>query len=112
MKKIAGYAAVFNSESYSVGNFVEMIAKKAFEKSIKRDDIRALFNHDPNFPLGRLKARTLTLSEDDKGLRYKVEPPDTQWRGISSSVSSAATCLKTHLALRSSRKDGNGDRAE
>ena len=79
MKKIGGYAAVFDSESYSVGNFVEKISKNAFEKSIKRDDIRALFNHDPNYVLGRVKSKTLVLSEDDKGLRYRVEPPETQW---------------------------------
>jgi len=39
---------------------------------LKNDDIRSLFNHDTAVVLGRLRARTLTLSEDTKGLRYTV----------------------------------------
>ena len=79
MKHICGYAAVFNVETYLAGNFSEMIQKNAFAKSIKSDDCRALFNHDPNYILGRMKNKTLSLQEDDKGLKYKVTPPDTQW---------------------------------
>ena len=79
MKRIAGYGALFNVETYAVGNFSEKIAKGAFQKSIKHDDVRCLFNHDQNLVLGRVKSKTLTLQEDDKGLRYKVEPPETQW---------------------------------
>ncbi|KAA6031405.1 HK97 family phage prohead protease, partial [Pantoea sp. F_11] len=42
------------------------------------DDVRALFNHDPNFILGRSAAGTLALSVDDKGLRYEITAPETQ----------------------------------
>jgi HK97 family phage prohead protease len=37
-----------------------------------------LFNHDPNLILGRNRSGTLILSEDDKGLRIEIDPPDTQ----------------------------------
>ena len=79
MRRIAGYAALYNVETYSVGNFTERIQKGAFSKSIKKDDIRALFNHDSNYVLGRVKSKTLTLEEDEKGLKYRVTPPDTTW---------------------------------
>ena len=38
-----------------------------------------MFNHDPNFVLGRNKAGTLELEEDEIGLRVVITPPDTSW---------------------------------
>lgn len=78
-KKLVGHAAVFNREATIAGFFREMIAPGAFTTAIKEDDVRALFNHDPNFVLGRTASGTLTLSEDKEGLRYETTPPDTQW---------------------------------
>lgn len=78
LPKIEGHAAVFNKLSVRMFGFKEKIAPGAFKKTIKEADVRALFNHDPNFVLGRNKAGTLKLKEDDKGLFYSVQPPDTQ----------------------------------
>lgn len=77
--KIVGHAAMFNQETEIAGMFREMIAPGAFTRSIKEgDDVRALFNHDPNFVLGRTKSGTLKLKEDKQGLWMEVTPPDTQ----------------------------------
>jgi HK97 family phage prohead protease len=75
---LVGHAAVFNSETVIWGLFREQIAPRAFRKSIKENDIRALFNHDTNVVLGRNKAGTLRLSEDATGLLYEIDLPDTQ----------------------------------
>ena len=72
-----GYAAVFNSPSQDLGGFVEVILPGAFRDVVKTDDVRALWNHDPNHVLGRVGAGTLRLGEDDKGLWYEVDLPDT-----------------------------------
>lgn len=83
--RIEGYAAVFNQPSevlddFWFGGFREYISPGAFTKTLKDGaDVRALLNHDPNFVLGRTRAGTLTLKEDDKGLFYSVTPPDTSW---------------------------------
>lgn len=77
--KIVGHAAVFNSLSEDLGFFREKIAPGAFAKTIQEADVRALWNHDPNFVLGRTKSGTLKLAEDDKGLAVEITPPNTVW---------------------------------
>ena len=79
---IEGHAAVFESWSETLGGafpFREKVVRGAFIESLKNDDIRALFNHDPNYVLGRNKSGTLELMEDEQGLKVRINPPDTQW---------------------------------
>lgn len=81
-RKIVGYAAVFFREGDAGTEYtlwdgaVERIEPGAFD-NVASDDVRALFNHDPNMLLGRSTAGTLRLSVDDKGLRYEIDPSDT-----------------------------------
>lgn len=87
---IEGHAAVFDSWSETLGGifpFKEIVRKRSFVESIAKDDIRALFNHDPNYVLGRNRAGTLELAEDDIGLRVRITPPDTTWaKDLQSSI--------------------------
>jgi hypothetical protein len=73
------YPAVFNSFSEDLGGFREIITPGAFQNALKSSDVRALINHDSNMVLGRAKAGTLTLIEDDNGLRASVKMPNTTY---------------------------------
>lgn len=85
--KIVGHAAVFNTETELFG-FREKIEPGAFAKALETDDVRALFNHNPDLLLGRNKAGTLRLWEDSRGLGVEIDPPDTQvGRDVMESIS-------------------------
>ena len=77
-ERLVGYAAVFDTETDIGGYFRERIARGAFAEALGRDDIHALYNHDYQHVLGRAKAGTLALAEDDHGLRVEITPPNTQ----------------------------------
>lgn len=84
--RITGHAAMFNqtTEVYDWwldDTYIEEIAPGAFAKTIKEADIRMLFNHSPDWLLGRSKpgkSNTLQLSEDAVGLAIDNDPPETQ----------------------------------
>ena len=84
---IVGYGAVFFDErdagtEYDIfgdGTFMERILPGAFDRAVRDlDDAACLLNHDPNYIIGRVSARTLNLSVDRIGLRYECDPPENQ----------------------------------
>ncbi|PCE05007.1 HK97 family phage prohead protease [Enterococcus hirae] len=76
-RTISGYAAVFNSPTRLWEDLDEVIAPGAFSRAISSSDVRCLFNHDWSNVLGRTKSGTLRLSEDERGLKFEVDLPDT-----------------------------------
>jgi len=99
--KIRGMAAVFNRLSEDLGGYREMILPGAFKAALSNSDIRALWNHDPNIVLGRTKAGTLEVSEDENGLQVVIDPPswaapylETIMRGDVSEMSFAFTVAR------------------
>lgn len=76
---IEGHVAVFEQLSENLGGFREKIRRGAFRKTIMEADIRGLFNHDPNYVLGRNKSSTLQMEEDQVGLMVRIKPPEASW---------------------------------
>ena len=77
-KIIEGYFAVFNSNYEIAPGMSESVAPGAFKNTLS-GDIRALVNHDTTLVLGRNTAKTLELSEDERGLwgRIRINPNDS-----------------------------------
>lgn len=62
-------------EKFKVGAFTDVLAQD-FRANINYDTI-ALFNHNQNMILGRRSANTLEVGEDETGLYYRIELPNT-----------------------------------
>lgn len=78
-RTITGYAARFDKLSVDLGGFREKIQRGAFARSLKSENIRALWNHNRDIVLGSTKAGTLRLWEDEKGLRFDFDAPASPW---------------------------------
>lgn len=77
-RRLTGYIAKFNSPT-TIGGFTETIRRGAFAASLASGaDILALADHNNGQVLGRTRSGTLTLAEDDTGLAFTLELPDTQ----------------------------------
>ena len=77
---VVGYGSIWNSRSENLGGFYEYISPDAIsQETIEKSDVRALINHDPNLVLARSTAGNLSLSVDEKGLRYEFSIPETSY---------------------------------
>jgi len=81
---IVGYAAVFyraddpGTEYRLWQDAYERVMPGAFDAALREDTVRGLTNHEPTWLLGRSDQGTVRLSVDKIGLRYEIDPPDTQ----------------------------------
>lgn len=81
VRKVGGYAAMFDKLSEDLGMFVplrEKIQRGAFADSVANGDVRAFWNHNHDIVLGRNKNQSLRLHEDSKGLAFDLTLADTQ----------------------------------
>jgi len=77
-RTITGYAARFNVPSEPLP-FTERIAPGAFAKSLRArsKDVRLYVNHNSDMVLASKRSGTLRLEEDEYGLRFEADLPDT-----------------------------------
>jgi HK97 family phage prohead protease len=77
-RTIEGYFALYEDETELFDGVYEIISKGAFDKTIN-SDVRALWNHNTQYVLGRSKNGSLKLQADDKGLFGIIKLPNTQY---------------------------------
>lgn len=77
---ISGYAAKHNIESRLLAEggkiFTEILLPGAF-REVLNDDVFLTFNHDKNKVFARTVNKTLTLEEDNIGLKFRAELNET-----------------------------------
>ena len=74
-----GYAAKFNAWSEPLP-FRETILPGAFTRTLRsRNEIKAFVNHDTNMVIGSTRAKTLRLTQDERGLLAEIDLPDTTY---------------------------------
>lgn len=76
---ITGHPLLYGKWSDDLGGFRERILPGAASKTIREGDIRVLFNHDPNFVIGRTKSGTAEFTEQVQGVAMRATPPATTW---------------------------------
>lgn len=72
-----GYVVNFDSPTNILDLWTEEFAPGAFAKSLQQRDVIAIHSHDLGRVMGRMKAGTLSLREDAKGLAFENALPDT-----------------------------------
>lgn len=73
-----GYIALFDEPSSPALGFTEIIKRGAFAKSVSAAqrgewEVKAYQDHNPSLFLGTTKTGTLTLQEDERGLKAQVQ---------------------------------------
>ena len=68
---VEGYALLFNQPSKDLGGFVEVIDSSALD-NVDLSNVVMLDQHDYTKPLASVKAGSLQLDVDDKGLHFKA----------------------------------------
>ncbi len=105
--------APYNQLSNDLGGYKEVYEPGCFAECLKQDDPRALFNHNPDYVLGRKSAGTARFVEKPDGLYFEADAPDTQWandllvsmrRGDITQGSAAFFILKPRWEYRGSQK--------
>ena len=79
-RHVEGYAVVFESQSEDLG-FFETIERGAItQELVNNSDVFALLNHDDDKVLARSNkgVGSLTLTVDERGLKYEFDAADTQ----------------------------------
>ena len=78
MRRLEGYAAVWDALSLNLGGFRERFTRGAFG-DLRGADVRFLIGHDDaSIPLGRTKSGTLRLLSDFRGLAFEVDLPGSE----------------------------------
>jgi len=109
--RLSGYAAVFNEPSLPLP-FREYIAPGAFRKTLQETpDVRLLINHE-GLPLARTKNGTMTLTEDEIGLRFDAVLADTSESRDLYKLINRGDVDQMSFAFRVIRQKWNGDRSE
>lgn len=76
--KIEGFSTLFDVKSPNWEGFVEVVHRGFFD-DVLEDDVVAMWEHDSRYPLAGVRNGTLSLTVDEKGVKYAFEPTQTTY---------------------------------
>lgn len=76
---IEGYFILYEVETELYPGCLEIISRGACDESVAKNDVRALWNHNTQFVIGRKKALTLEIKCDEKGVWARIKLPNTSY---------------------------------
>jgi len=78
-ERLTGYAVVYNQQSRLItdwaGTYYEVIEPGAFDESLKNGNVSFVYRHSDNSEYGDTASQTLTLTSDEKGIRFDLQLP-------------------------------------
>lgn len=77
-RSVKGYFATFGTMSRDIG-FREVLQQGCFLDSLREQPVSCYRDHDPKMLLGKTTSKTLEVSEDSKGLAFRVTLPNTSY---------------------------------
>lgn len=69
----------YRKASEDLGGFIEFIQPGAFKRTLKDNNIRALWAHNTQYVLGNTQSGTLSFDDREDGLHFEIEVPATSW---------------------------------
>lgn len=83
MPTVRAYAIVYDQKSENLGStmweWYEICERGCASDTIKSDPIVGLFNHSPDSVMGATYSSTLRVGEDNIGIWFEADLPDTTW---------------------------------
>lgn len=76
--RLTGYAATWDTVARLPQHY-ERLSPRAFDETLKRDNVFAFYQHSSAMPLGSTEAGNLRLSTDSTGLHYELELPEVSY---------------------------------
>ena len=74
---VGGYVVRWDKLSEEMYGFREKVVKGAFLKSLSEMRVLSFWNHNSDMVLGNTANESLKISEDERGLKFELNLPDT-----------------------------------
>lgn len=77
-RSVSGFFATWGTMSHDLG-FREVLQQGCFSESLRDNPVSCYRDHNAQMLLGKTQSNTLSVSESEKGLAFRVKLPDTSY---------------------------------
>ena len=106
-RRVSGYAVIFNAPTIiheRAKTFTEVVRPNSLKLA---DDLRLLWSHDPANVLASVQGGTLTVRQDERGLYYDAELPESANREREALARGDVDGMSFGFTINKDKWDGN-----